>query len=135
MLTAVEDGILHGFVMVIPYRDMLMVDYLAVSSKIRSRGTGSKIIREVCKRYSDKKIVLLIERLDDTADNTEQRLARRKFYFKNEFTSSDIFIKGRSGNMEILNYGAPINVRDYMELQRYALGKLMFCFSGIKPIV
>ena len=58
LLTAMENGILQGFVMMIPYRDMLMVDYLAVSGKIRSQGTGSKILQEVCRHFSDIKIIL-----------------------------------------------------------------------------
>ena len=135
LLTAMESGILQGFVMVIPYRDMIMVDYLAVSGKIRSQGTGSKILQEVCKRFSDKKVVLLIERLDDRAENKEQRIARRKFYFKNGFTSSEIYITGHSGNMEILNFGGMVSLQEYMDLQQYALGKLMFWMSGIRLAV
>lgn len=131
LLTAMENEILQGFVMAIPYKDMVMVDYLAVSSKIRSQGTGSKILQEVYRRFSDKKIVLLIERLDESAENKEQRIARRKFYFKNGFTSSDIYITGYSGNMEILNYGGMVSTQEYMDLQQYALGKLMFWMSGI----
>ena len=41
LLTAMENEVLQGFVMAIPYKNMVMVDYLAVSSKIRSRGTGN----------------------------------------------------------------------------------------------
>ena len=130
-----ENGRVLGFVVVIPYKNMVMVDYLAVSSKIRSRGTGSKILQEVCGRFSDQKIVLLIERLDDTAENKEQRIARRRFYFKNGFTSSDIYIAGRSGDMEILNFGGTVSKQEYMDLQQYALGKLMFRLSGIKLAV
>lgn len=132
LLTAMENEVLRGFVMVIPYKNMVMVDYLAVSSKIRSRGTGSKIMQEVCKRFSDKKIVLLIEQLDNTAENKEQRIARRKFYFKNGFTSSNIYITGRSGNMEVLNFGGTVSVQEYMGLQQYTLGKLMFRLAGIR---
>lgn len=132
LLTAMENEILQGFVMVIPYKNMVMVDYLAVSSKIRSHGTGSKIIREVCRYFSGQKIVLLIERLDDTAENKDQRIARRRFYFKNGFTSSELFITGRSGDMEILNCGGTVSPQEYMALQQYALGKLMFWLSGIK---
>lgn len=135
LLTAMENGILYGFIVVIPYRDMVMVDYLAVSSKIRSQGTGSKIMQEVCRFFSDKKIVLLIERLDDNAENKEQRIARRKFYFKNGFISSDIYITGHSGNMEILNYGGMVSPQEYMDLQQYALGKLMFRMSRIRLAV
>ena len=133
ILTAMKNGRVLGFVVVIPYKNMVMVDYLAVSSKIRSRGTGSKILQEICRRFSDKKIVLLIEPLDDTAENKEQRIARRKFYFKNGFTSSGIYITGRSGNMEVLNFGGTVSVQEYMGLQQYALGKLMFRLSGIRP--
>ncbi len=132
LLTAVENGSLQGFVMVIPYGSMVMVDYLAVSGKIRSHGTGSKIMQEICRRFCNKRIVLLIERLDDNAENKEQRIARRKFYFKNGFTSSDIYITGHSGNMEILNYGGTVSPQEYMDLQQHALGKLMFLMSGIR---
>lgn len=132
LLTAMDNGILQGFVMVIPYGNMVMVDYLAVSGKIRSRGTGSNIMQEVCKRFSDKKIVLLIEKLDDNAENKEQRIARRKFYLKNGFSFSDIYITGYSGNLEVLNYGGTVSPQEYMDLQRYALGKLMFRMSGIR---
>lgn len=134
MLTAVEDDVLLGFVMVIPYKDMVMVDYLAVSGKTRGRGTGSAIMQEVCGCFSDKRIVLLIEELDDHAANSGQRIARRKFYFKNGFTSSDIHITGHSGNMEVLIRGGTISKREYTELQRYALGALMFKLSGISTI-
>ena len=135
LLTAMENEILQGFVMAIPYKNMVMVDYLAVSSKIRSRGTGSKILQEICRRFPDQKIVLLIERLDDTAENKDQRIARRKFYFKNGFTSSNIYITGRSGNMEVLNFGGTVSVQEYMGLQQYALGMPMFRLAVIRPVI
>ena len=135
LLTAMENEVLQGFVMAIPYKNMVMVDYLAVSSKIRSRGTGSKMMQEICRYFPGEKIVLLIERLDDTAENKDQRIARRKFYFKNGFTSSNIYITGRSGNMEILNFGGTVSKQEYMDLQQHALGKLMFRLSGIQLAV
>lgn len=62
VMAAVENGQLLGFTVLIPYHDMIMVDYLAVSSKIRSKGTGSSLLQNVLKRFPDKKILLLIER-------------------------------------------------------------------------
>ena len=135
LLTAMENEVLQGFVMAIPYKNMVMVDYLAVSSKTRSRGTGSKMMQEICRYFPGEKIVLLIERLDDTAENKDQRIARRRFYFKNGFTSSNIYITGRSGNMEILNFGGTVSKQEYMDLQQHALGKLMFRLSGIQLAV
>ena len=135
ILTAEEDGVLKGFVIVIPYGSTVMVDYLAVSGKIRSHGTGSRIMQEVCRKFAGKKIVLLIEKPDDTAENKAQRIARRKFYFKCGFTSSNIFITGHSGDMEVLNFGGTVSLQEYMNLQHYALGNLLFWFSKIKPAV
>jgi len=112
IMTASEENQILGFVVLIPYKDMVMVDYLAVSSRIRSKGTGSYIMQNVCREFSDKKIVLLIERLEDDADNRDQRIARRKFYLKNGFSSSGIFITGASGNMEIMNYGASCIIKN-----------------------
>jgi len=134
VMTAVEHQKLLGFVALIPYKDMVMVDYLAVSSKIRSKGTGSFMMQQVCKQYADKKIVLLIEREDEAADNCAQRTARRKFYLKNGFTSSNIFMTGVSGEMEIMNYGGTVSEEDYIALQAYALGHLFFKLSKIKII-
>lgn len=134
VMTATEGNQLLGFTVLIPYQDMVMVDYLAVSSKIRSKGTGSYLMEHVCKHFEDQKIVLLIERPDDAADNQEQRIARRRFYLKNGFTSSNIFITGASGDMEIMNYGGMVSREDYMHLQRYALGNLFFRLSKIRII-
>ena len=125
LMTASENNQLLGFTVLIPYQDMVMVDYLAVSSRIRSRGTGSYIMEQVCKHFSDKKIILLIERLDDAADNSSQ---------KNGFSSSDLFITGTSGEMEILNYGGRVSQEEYLSLQKYALGSLFFKLSHIRII-
>ena len=134
LLTASENDTLLGFTALIPYKDMVMVDYLAVNSAIRSKGTGSRILQNVCNLYSNKKIVLLIEQIDKMAENNQQRIARRKFYLRNGFTSSDIYISGVSGNMEVLNYGGKVSAKEYMELQKYALGKIFFLFSGIRLV-
>lgn len=96
LLTASENDTLLGFTALIPYKDMVMVDYLAVNSAIRSKGTGSRILQNVCNLYSNKKIVLLIEQIDKMAENNQQRIARRKFYLRNGFASSDIYISGVS---------------------------------------
>ncbi len=134
IMVAMEKEQLLGFVVVIPYKDMVMVDYLAVSSKIRSKGTGSFILQNVCNKFEDKKIILLIECVDDAAENKEQRTARRRFYLKNGFTSSNIFIEGASGEMEILKFGGIVSNEEYLELQEYALGKLFFKLSKMRII-
>ena len=57
VFTASDENGLLGFAVAIPYQNMVMVDYLAVSGKIRSKGTGSFIMQEICQYFSDKKVV------------------------------------------------------------------------------
>ena len=77
------------------------------------------------KLYPSKPLrFLLIEKLDEQSKNQTQRIARRKFYLKNGFTSSGIFIHGASGEMEVLHYGSLITSEEYLSLQKHALGKL-----------
>lgn len=132
LLTAVEGDQVLGFTAVIPYESMVMVDYLAVSGKVRSRGTGSEILQEVCRIFADKKIVLLIEKEDARAENCQQRIARRRFYVKNGFASSGIFTDGQSGAMEIMTSGGSVTPGEYLRLQKYALGRLFFRLSRIR---
>lgn len=134
LLTAIEDDAVLGFALVIPYSNMVMVDYLAVSAKIRSRGAGSRILQEICRRFPEQKLVLLIEQMNEAAANAQQRAARRRFYFKNGFESSGIFIDGHSGCMEVLHYGGRVSASEYMALQKYALGRSMFKLSGIRRL-
>ncbi len=131
LLTVAEDNGLAGFIAVIPYGDMLMVDYLAVAESQRGRGTGSAILQELEQRCPGKRIVLLIERPEEGAVNQSQRLARRRFYLKNGFDATGLFMRGVSGAMEILSRGGRITAGEYMSLQRHALGTVLFRLSGI----
>lgn len=131
LLTAAEDGRLAGFVAVIPYGDLLMVDYLAVAEDQRGRGTGSAILRAVEQRFPGRRTVLLIERPEEGAVNQSQRLARRRFYLKNGFDATGLFMRGVSGAMEILCRGGGLTAGEYLSLQRHALGAVLFRLSGI----
>ncbi len=132
MMVATENHQVCGFIALVPYKNIIMVDYLAVSSKIRSKGTGSYMLENVRQKFSDKNIVLLIERLDDLAENQEQRIARRKFYIKNGFTSSNLFITGVSGDMEIMNCGNVLSKDECIPLLKYTIGNLFFKLSHIE---
>lgn len=134
IFVAKENNLLLGFIAITPYNDIVMVDYLAVSSKIRSSGTGSKILQKIFEYYQNKKIILLIERLDEKANNSQQRIARKRFYLKNGFMSSEIFINGVSGNMEVLCWGGNISADEYINAHSYSLGRLLFMLSKIKVV-
>ena len=120
---ASQSDVVAGFIVLIPYHDMVLVEYLAVSNQIRSKGTGSKILGEICRQYDDKRILLLIEKIDETANNLEQRIARKRFYLKNGFESSGVLMQGVSGDMEILCHGGGISGGEIIRLEAFALGR------------
>ena len=120
--------------MLIPYHDMVMVEYLSVSNKIRSKGTGSKILNEICRQYAGRRILLLIEKIDETAANNEQRIAWKRFYLKNGFAPSGVFAQGVSGYMEILCYGRNVSGDEFIAVQTYALGRILFGLSKTKVV-
>ncbi len=131
---ALESGAVTGFIVLIPYRDMVMVEYFAISTKIRSKGTGSKILNEICRQYAGRRILLLIEKIDETAANNEQRIARKRFYLKNGFASSGVFAQGVSGYMEILCYGGNVSGDEFIAIQTHALGRMLFRLSKTKVV-
>lgn len=131
---ALEGGAVTGFIVLIPYRDMVMVEYWAVSNKIRSKGTGSKILSEICRQYLGKRILLLIERIDETAPNNEQRIARKRFYLNNGFVPSGVFTHEISGYMEILCYGGNVSGDEFIAVQTYTLGRILFGLSKTKVV-
>lgn len=111
-----------------------MIDYPAVNERLRDKGTGSFIIQSLCQIYQGKKIMLLIEQLDDSAENRQQRIDRRHFYLKNGFCSSQLFVNDISSTMEIMNFGGTVSPEEYLDLQKYALGPLLFRISKQKCI-
>lgn len=61
----------------------LMIENFAVDKKARGEGIGSKMLREVCKQFKDKKIVLEVEKPYD-----EMSRRRIEFYQRNGFVLS-----------------------------------------------
>ncbi len=129
---ALDGEIVAGFIVVVPYCDMVMVEYLAVSNQVRSQGTGSKLLAEVCRQYTGHRILLMIEQIDKKANNFEQRTARKRFYLKNGFSPSDFVALGVSGPMEVLCFGGQVSGDDFVKVQKYTLGWLLFFLSRTK---
>ena len=130
--TVCEDGNVMGFAMTIPHKNNVLVDYLAVSHQFRDRGTGTFLLKELERELQGKKIALLIERPDEMSINAEQRISRRKFYLRNGFVSDDVFVTGKSGDMEVMEHGGKVSGEEFLELMRCSLGNRMFKISGMR---
>jgi GNAT superfamily N-acetyltransferase len=75
-----EDGKFLGLAITINSPDLILVDYFAVSEKLRGKGYGSTMLKSLIAHYSDKGVFLEIERPYEWASNYSDRLRRRDFY-------------------------------------------------------
>ena len=81
-----------GFMAVKIYKDLAYLFFLAIDSNCRSKGYGSRAIETLKAEYPGKKQVVDFEMLDDTAANFEQREKRRKFYLRNGYRETGLFL-------------------------------------------
>ncbi len=132
-LTAEENSEFIGFAYVIEYESIAYLFYLAVDKTKRGRGNGGKILRLLKDYFKGKTLFLARERLDDAAENRQERINRRNFYISNGF--KDIPYQVREANViyDLMSTDEKINIKGYNVLMRNWSGRLVS--KLIKPAV
>lgn len=87
-----------GMEYIIKYENIVYLMYLAIDQKQRGKGYGSKIIKDLLKKYET--IILSIERPDNNLDDIKE--IRKRFYLKNGFYATNKFIQDNNIEYEIL---------------------------------
>ena len=83
-----EDGIDKGYCIIHQLKEYILVAFLAVYKENRGKGTGTKILKEIQEKYSNKKGILLeVEDPDFAKNNKEKNIQEKriKFYEKSNF--------------------------------------------------
>lgn len=75
-----EGGEFLGLAITINSPELILVDYFAVSKKLRGRGNGERMLKALISHYTGKGVFLEIERLYENAKNYSDRVRRRRFY-------------------------------------------------------
>ena len=104
-LSYYEKDILCGFAYLAHIGKTVFVMFLAVDKNLRSKGYGSKILREIRGRFPDKKIVISIEPCEENALDIEIRKKRKDFYLKNGYEETGYIMKLGGTNQEIIISG------------------------------
>lgn len=126
-----DDNEFCGLVYTVWYKDIVFVFYLAVSDNCRGRGLGSQILTLIKEKYSNSRLVLNIEQIDENAPNVAERKRRKEFYTKNGFFDAGYTVKEYSVVYENLCFAPkdnPITKEEYENLMKSYLGKTMFNF-------
>ena len=69
-----ENGGFLGFAITILHKDIVLLDYFAISPTCRGKGIGTKVLEALEQRYEGKRILLEIEDPDEPADISLSRI-------------------------------------------------------------
>ena len=126
-----DEGGFAGLCATINGSDNILIDYLAVARKRRGTGVGSRMLRALLNHYSDFGVFLEIEELDESAENSAERVRRREFYLRQGFTPMDTFVNLFGVNMELLGVDCQMSFDEYREFYLNNYGK--FAYDHILP--
>ncbi len=96
--------------------DLILLDYLAVSEKLRGTGVGTKMLRCLQQIYQGKRFFLEIENVYEESPERKMRLRRKHFYLKNDMKEMKIMVNAFGAELEILTYDCQVSFEDYFEL-------------------
>lgn len=105
-----------GFTYGITRGDVTYVLYLAVASEHRSKGYGAAILDEVKRAYPGNAVVLDIESPTEPADNSEQRVKRQAFYFRNGFRELGLHMCNHGEVYDLLVCGRDVSAEEITSL-------------------
>lgn len=89
-----------GLSYLLRYEDTIFLFYLAVNKNFRGNGYGAKILSDLLQMYSDKKVILCVERPDKNIQDLKNR--RKDFYLRNGFYTTNKFTEDIGVEYEVL---------------------------------
>lgn len=120
-----DNNTLCGLVYLAHSRTIVFVMFFAVEKSLRSKGYGSAILRELQRRYPDKKIIISIEPCDACAPDIELRKRRKAFYLRNGYRETGYLMKLNGVVQEIIIAGGQFAKGEFRRfLARYSFGAL-----------
>ena len=107
------DGRFAGLATTVNGDDLILLDYFAVSGKLRGRGIGRAAMECLLSLYQDKGVFLEIEAPDRPGLDREQRKKRKEFYLSCGFEELGVKAKVFGVYMELLG------VRCWLDFEGY----------------
>lgn len=85
------DNKFSGFFIIMRFMKCAYICYFAVCPEKRSQGIGGNALCLLKKYYPDCHMVVDFEATDENAENNQQRIRRRNFYYRNGFFKTGYF--------------------------------------------
>ncbi len=114
-----------GFAITLNSKDMVLLDYFAVSENMRGKGIGGKALGMLQEKYKGKRFFLEIESTTVPSDNRDERIRRKSFYINNNMNESGLCVDLFGTEMEVLTYNCKISFEEYLSVYKDNFGWLV----------
>ena len=122
LLSIEEDNVFLGLAIFAHDKDIVLLDYFAISDEMRGKGIGSRAIKALQKIYAGKRFVLEIETTKKPCRELEMRENRKAFYLRNGLHTMDFDVNLFGVEMEILSNAKCLNYEEYLDVYKNACG-------------
>lgn len=112
VLLAERDGRFAGLAATINGGDVILLDYFAVSEKLRGQGIGSAFLTSLLDQYAGRGLFVEIEAADRD-DPTGEKGRRKAFYLRNGLTDLHVVAILFGVRMELLGRGCTLDFDGY----------------------
>ena len=85
---------------------------------MRAKGYGSRAIEVLRLLYPDKKQVVDFEMQDEPAPNKEQRIKRRRFYLKNGYKETGLFLSYLGVDYEVFCMDSDFEAQEFKDMMK-----------------
>ena len=105
-----------GEALTVSYRDIVLLDYLAIAPERRGEGIGTKTLGLLREKFPDKRLILEIESTFAYAANMAQRQSRKSFYLRARMRAPDFRVMLFGVEMELLVSGGDVSFDEYRSI-------------------
>lgn len=118
-------GYFAGLAITINSKDTILLDYYAISPRMRGHGIGSRVLRSMQNHYTPKGLLIEIESCTPDAPNLKERTRRKEFYLRNRMVPLNIDVLLFGVEMELLGYNCQVDFSKYRDIYVDNYGELL----------
>lgn len=117
-ILAIEDpeGLFLGFAITVLHKNLVLLDYFAVSPGFRGKNIGSETLGLLQQRHASRQLVIEIEDPREPAANQEERIRRKSFYLKNGMRAMPYSVLLFGIKMLVLTNKETVSYEEYHEI-------------------
>lgn len=105
---------LCGIVYMATIGKQTFIMFFAVDNKLRSKGYGSSILKEIELMYPTNKIIVSIEPCNEKVKNIDKKIKRKNFYIRNGYLETGYYMKLAGQVQEILIKNGTFDKRKFI---------------------